>query len=90
MEGRPVEVVAASVEGRIRNVNGDELAALLRGAVAMVGDWRQSLGEDPGGLDLAGVAERFGEGLKLGDEARGESSEPGRGDRAQSPGPGAA
>ena len=90
MEGRPVEVVAASVEGRIRNVNGDELAALLRGAVAMVGDWRQSLGDDQGGLDVAQVAGLFGEGLKLGDEARGGSTEPGCGDDAQSPGPGAA
>jgi len=90
MEGRPVEVVAASVEGRIRNVNGDELAALLRGAVAMVGDWRQSLGEGGEGPEAAEVARLFGEGLNLGDEARGESTEPGRGDCAQSPGPGAA
>ena len=90
MEGRPVEVVAASVEGRIRNVNGDELAALLRGAVAMVGDWRQSLGDDQGGLDVAQVAGLFGEGLKLGDEARGGSTEPDGGNGARSPGPGAA
>ena len=64
MDGKPVEVVSASVEGRIRTLSGDDMAALLGSAVARVGEWR---------LAARGAASGLGgllsEGQSVGDEA---------------------
>ena len=72
MDGKPVEVVQASVEGRVRTLSGDDMAALLGGAVARVGEWRLAARGPVSGLvgaPLGFPAGLLSEGQSVGDEA---------------------
>jgi len=41
MEGKPVEILRATVEGQVVELSGDEMAATFGKALAVVAEWRQ-------------------------------------------------